>query len=417
MVTTDFKQYLDPYFILGSLSSMMPKELGDMSKYETEKSRQRLYTQSRTLSTMILSSVCPDRSLSHSVEIFTMVLDKERSVLKAELEEQAKVLQQQEEERGPRPGRRRKNYPKLSKSLQGRISLRPSSLNTARERLRLELVNDLFKYSVVKGRSNYYSAWRGKEVFLVDGTNIRFMDTPELREHFNPSSKDSYLYGTLELVVHRGSGQVYAAQLASKQGNNCERSLLCNLLEEIPRGSMIVGDQLYASKTMLKEYEEAGVDFVFREQEDRRYKVIEVLGDGDEIVEYTVADPGCVSKKAVRGQTFRVRRIQCARQTSVAVTQTRLKPSKKAPKTKDYFLITSILDPRVDSQEIVDLYITRWDIETSIREIKELMGLEFLRPHRLEMAKKELFVGLATYNMIKNFIWDSLEREGLSFPP
>ena len=61
------------------------------------------------------------------------------------------------------------------------------------------------------------------------------------------------------------------------------------------------------------------------------------------------------------------------------------------------------------------LYLTRWDIEIGIREIKTIMDINILRSKTPEMALKELRVALATYNMIRKLIYANIK--GLPFSP
>lgn len=87
----------------------------------------------------------------------------------------------------------------------------------------------------------------------------------------------------------------------------------------------------------------------------------------------------------------------------------------KSPDGKDYVLNTTILDENIDKEELQLLYLTRWDIEISIREIKTIMDINILRSKTPEMALKELTVSLATYNLIRKVIHAS--TESLPFSP
>ena len=55
------------------------------------------------------------------------------------------------------------------------------------------------------------------------------------------------------------------------------------------------------------------------------------------------------------------------------------------------------------------LYLTRWDVEISIREVKTIMDVNILRSKTPEMALKELTVSLATYNLIRRIIYASIK--------
>ncbi len=53
----------------------------------------------------------------------------------------------------------------------------------------------------------------------------------------------------------------------------------------------------------------------------------------------------------------------------------------RTPNTKDDMsvLYTTILDETIGKEDIILKYVTRWDIEINIREIKTIFGLNILR--------------------------------------
>ena len=61
------------------------------------------------------------------------------------------------------------------------------------------------------------------------------------------------------------------------------------------------------------------------------------------------------------------------------------------------------------SEDIQLLYLTRWDIEIGIREIKTVMDINVLRSKTPDMALKELCISLATYNLIRKIIYASIK--------
>ena len=61
------------------------------------------------------------------------------------------------------------------------------------------------------------------------------------------------------------------------------------------------------------------------------------------------------------------------------------------------------------------LYLTRWDIEIGIREIKTIMDINVLRSRTPDMSLKELTVSLAAYNLIRKVIYASIKD--LPFSP
>ncbi len=78
-------------------------------------------------------------------------------------------------------------------------------------------------------------------------------------------------------------------------------------------------------------------------------------------------------------------------------------------------MFTTILDKTIAKEDFQLLYLTRWDIEIGIREIKTVMDINVLRSKTPDMALKELCISLATYNLIRKVIYTSIKD--LPFSP
>jgi hypothetical protein len=127
--------------------------------------------------------------------------------------------------------------------------------------------------------------------------------------------------------------------------------------------------------------------------------VVETIAEGDEVIR--IKTPKNRSKwleKNEKAGNFLIRRIECI-----------------SPEGNKYVLHTTILDRNIGKEEINLLYVTRWDIEITIREIKTIMDVNILRSKTPDMALKELTVSLSTYNLIRRIIYASIKD--LPFSP
>jgi len=86
-----------------------------------------------------------------------------------------------------------------------------------------------------------------------------------------------------------------------------------------------------------------------------------------------------------------------------------------SPDGNIYELLTNVLDVNIPKEELQQQYLTRYDIELSIREIKTIMDVNILRSKTPQMALKELTVSLATYNLVRKLIYASIKD--LPFSP
>ncbi|WP_245673612.1 transposase [Endozoicomonas ascidiicola] len=85
----------------------------------------------------------------------------------------------------------------------------------------------------------------------------------------------------------------------------------------------------------------------------------------------------------------------------------------RAIKTKKRIIVTTLIDAeRYPRKDISDLYIDRWHIELDFRCIKTMMNMDILRCKTPEMLRKEIYVHLLVYNLIRGLMAKATEAEG-----
>ena len=81
-------------------------------------------------------------------------------------------------------------------------------------------------------------------------------------------------------------------------------------------------------------------------------------------------------------------------------------------RTQSITLITTLTDPVITVQELLDLYFRRWDIELHFREIKILLNMDALRCKTPEMIERELLMHITAYNLIRSLMQTSAASYG-----
>lgn len=383
--------------LLGPMSAYYPEEMVQSYREEGIKRRDRLYSLSSTIQTMIASATYEDKTLQHSVLIFG-------EVLKHRVQD---VLAKEE---GPlvapvgvrRPGRPRTRGAgsKIAKSKLKDMSLSTASYTEARQRVPVKLMAEIFSKSrqIEENPTNRKRLWHGLEVFIADGTYLQLQDSPELKKRYacHSGQEVSYPQALLEGLIHQGSGCVYAYRLASR---NCsELDLVGDLMKEMPQNSLLLADDLYNCYAIFCLAKHQKIEIVVPAKRHRAYTVEKTLGPGDEIVTIPVTPEAIKRIHAKHPHTpvpksLRMRRISY---TNPAYPD---KPS---------VLLTSLLDEAIDKTEIVTLYASRWDIEVSIRELKTIMHINVLRSKTHDMIHKELAASLIAYNFVRKIILNSV---------
>lgn len=388
--------------IIGLMEEHFPYEILNKEPADTEKPRRnRVFTVNNTLLAMTLTATQQDKSLKNSVALYYMVHQNRKKQVQAELEQEIqkqKVIDQNSERKAGRP----KNYTiRLPKHLEKDISLNTAAYSKARGRIPVELTQELFDASRIQHAKNHYTHWHGYRVFSGDGTYVQMQDTESIRKEYEVKHKgvasEGYPQGLLEVIIERGTGQLFCFKLANRHVS--ELALFYDMIDGLLPKSVLLVDDLYNCFEIISKCKRKGVELVMPAKRERGYELVEVLGDGDEIIR--IKTPKNRSKWLEENEkpgSFLLRRIKC-----------------KSPDGKDYVLHTTILDKEITREDIHLLYLTRWDVEIGIREVKTIMDINILRSKTPEMALKELTVSLATYNIIRKIIYASIKD--LPFSP
>lgn len=384
--------------MLGFMSDFIPDNI--FNEEGLSISRDRVFTPRNTLETMLLTSTLEDKSLKNSVTQFYIVHQHRRAIMEQELKHQTEFEKNEKKNKAPSRGRPKKFELKLPKSKTSNISLNTAGYSKARKRLPIQLTASLFESSKITDAKNNYSHWHDLKVLEADGTYLQLQDTPEIRKEYpvKSSHEGGYPQSLLETITERGTGQVVNFRLSSRAVS--ELALMHDILDDISSGHILLMDDLYNCYEILSKCITNNIHFVVPAKRKRNYKVIRTYGKGDDIIE--ISKPKKRSNWANEDDALlpklTLRRINCV-----------------SPDGKEYILFTSVIDENIDKGDIQMLYLTRWDIEVSIREIKTIMDINILRSKTPEMLKKELNVSLAAYNLIRKIIYASLKD--LPFSP
>jgi len=387
--------------ILGLLEEEFPTSLLSGKKSDT-KTRSRVFTVNNTLLTMVLTSVQQDKTLKNSVDLYYMIHQKQKTQAIEALGQKILIQKEEDNQNIIKKAGRPKTYSiQLRKSLEKDISLNTAAYSKARDRVPMELANELFKASRIEHATNEYTHWNGYRVFSGDGTYIQMQDTESIREKYEVKHhgvpSEGYPQGLLEVIVERGTGQLYSFKLENRHVS--ELSIFYKMLDDLPPKSLLLLDDLYNCFEIISKCKRLGIEIVLPAKRERNYEVIEKLAEGDEII--LIKTPKSRSKWLDMNEKpakLLLRRIKC-----------------KSPDGDDYVLFTTILDKTIAKEDFQLLYITRWDIEIGIREIKTVMDINVLRSKTPDMALKELCISLATYNLIRKVIYTSIKD--LPFSP
>jgi hypothetical protein len=272
------------------------------------------------------------------------------------------------------------------------VSKRTTSYSNARSRLPVKLVQRLTRviaHELQRCTPEQWK-WRGRQVKLVDGSEIECCDTPVNQAAYpQPTTqKDGvgFPHARIVAMISLATAAVLGIAIGPREGKGTgEHALLRQLLSSLSRGDVLVGDSYYASYWLIATLERMGVDFVFEQHgaRDTDFREGKKLGERDHLMIWE-------RPKKPEWMTDR----DYAR-IPEELTVRECKVNKKV-------LVTSLINPRdVPKREVGELFSLRWNVELDLRNIKTTLGMEFLYCLTPEMCQKELAVYMLGYNLIR----------------
>ncbi len=275
----------------------------------------------------------------------------------------------------------------------------PSALVQARQRLGPEAVKQVF-LSMAKNsyQKNQFETFGGLNLLAVDGVVWRTADTKENHEIFGTQSNchRENTYPKIRMVCHMEltSHQLINSAFSGYRSN--EMVLAEQLIERTPENSLTIFDKGYYSLGLLNRWHQAGEQrhWMLPARKDLQYETLHKLSKNDQIIQLKTT-PQSRKKFADLPENLKVRLVT------------------KTIKGKVYRILTSMTDPlRFPSEEMVELYRYRWEIELGFREMKQtlLKSVYTLRSKRPDMIEQELWGILLAYNLIRQAMTAASER-------
>ena len=254
--------------------------------------------------------------------------------------------------------------------------------------------------------------WHGRHVKLVDGTTTTAADTPDNQDVWPQQLQQAPGLGfpILRIVVllSLATAMVCGMTLGPYAGKETsELALFRELLGQLAEGDILLADRYYCSYFQIALLLELGVDFVTRLHHLRTadFRRGQSLGNHDHLVTWT------------RPQRPTWMDIETYERMPKSITLREIRVQVQEPgfRVESFVVVTTLIDAKQYSRdEIAALYRQRWMAELDIRAIKESLGLDSLRAKSPAMVRKELWVGILAYNLIRQTMAQSALEHGVS---
>ena len=265
----------------------------------------------------------------------------------------------------------------------------------ARQRLPIDMISCLTQHlgGLIAAQAPDAWRWQGRRVRIVDGTTLTMPDTPANQAAFPQQSNQKPGLGfpicRLVGITCLASGALLNAAIGRYKGKGGdEQTLLRSMQDSLESGDIVLGDAYFATYFFIAAMQAKGVDILMEQNGSRRlstdFRRGRRLGPRDHVIVINKPKkrPGWMSEVeyAEAPETLTLRELKVGSKTLV----TTLQSTGTAPK-----------------DALKALYQSRWQVELDLRHIKATMGLGTLSCKAPEMAKKEIWVYLLAYNLIR----------------
>ena len=243
------------------------------------------------------------------------------------------------------------------------------------------------------------AAFAGRNIYLLDGTNLSLEDTPKNAECYGyaPNIKPGcgFPMAGLSTLFNLRTGSWCGHQLSKYGVNELKRSVPL-LRERLQPKDIVVGDRAFPSYWMLAWLQAQGADGLFRITESKRTNLRrgQRLGPGERLM--TWQRPPREEACALSAEEYAL----LPAELSVRVLSLNL-PA-RGQRTRRVVLATTLLD-RADypPPRLADLLAARWQVELRLAEIKTVLGLDPLRCKSPQMVERALWVYACAYNLVR----------------
>jgi Transposase DDE domain len=242
--------------------------------------------------------------------------------------------------------------------------------------------------------------WRGRRVYLFDGTTVTMPDTPENQaaypQVYNQGPGLGFPIARVGAVISLACGAVVSLGLCRYAGKGeGEVSLLRRLWDVLRPGDVLLADRLTANWATIQMLQERGVELVSRLNKAHRradFRRGRRLGPDDHVVRW--AKP--TSIRSLDRAAYR------ALPESITVREARVQVTQPGFRTRSVVVVTTLLDPKqVTREELAELYRARWNNELDLRSLKATMQLRELRCKTPELVRKEVWAHVLAYNLVR----------------
>jgi hypothetical protein len=278
--------------------------------------------------------------------------------------------------------------------------------------------------------------WRGHRTFHVDGSTFSMPDTPALRRAFGTpgggqAAGCGFPVAHLLVLFNAATGLLLDAFASPLRTGDVAQA--AEYLAHLDAGDVLIGDDSFSGYAHVALIARANLHAIVPNHHLRivdfrpgrthsvvrgktvvaglpRSRWVASLGQDDQLVEWfkPAACPGWMAPAEYD-----------ALPASVVVREIRRTLRRPGGgggggggRRVTVTIVTTLLDPlQYPADEVVELRLRRWDVETNIRHLKQTMGMDVLRCKSEAGVRKELAVFCLVYNLVRVVMLEAARRQ------
>jgi hypothetical protein len=287
---------------------------------------------------------------------------------------------------------------------------------TARARLPEELLRRLARRmgQRLAGRADPAWLWKGRVVKVVDGTTVSMPDSEENQQAFPQHGAQrrglGFPIARLVVVFSLAVGTALDMAIGPYQGKQTGENALFRSLWDgsLDAGDVLTGDRCYCSYVDIAWLTQRKVDVVIRKHQLRStdFRRGRRLGKHDHLITW---------RKPQQCPSWMDAEAFASLPAELTLREMRVTVADQGMRVRQLVVVTTLLSPRrYSKKEIAQLYRQRWNAELDLRSIKSTLKMDVLRTETPEMVRKEVWVHLLAYNLIRLKMAQAAASTGLT---
>ncbi len=312
----------------------------------------------------------------------------------------------------------------------------------ARQRLSLDIIKQVHRALVDAARRELDVTndlgdepyrWRTHRLFAMDGTSDSMPDTKELRAHYGVPSgcRPGLGFPTSHLMMLMDHRSGLLIDCIDSPLTTSDVSQTPPLHAHLSPGDVVLADVAFSGYGHLALLIQANLHAVMPVHHRRiidfspdrpfahphkgtqlqrigkaRTRIIKTLGPDDQLVEYFKSGdkPAWMNDEQWRQLP-----------ESITVREIRRTIKRHGFRPMTVTIVTTLLDPETyPADELIELRLTRWMIETNFRHLKTTLGMEVLKCKTLEGIRKERLIFAMVYNLIRIVMLRAARAQGVN---